>query len=262
MENKYEYTTVGEIFDEIDRIAPFDTQCDFDNAGLLAGSRDKPVHDALVALDATTEVIKQAASRGWQLIITHHPIIFHPLRAVEEGSPVCELVRAGLSIICAHTNLDKAEKGVNYCLAKYLALKDIHPLEGLEFGFGGNLPAELTDREFASYISGLTSSGCRYNPVGRKLRRIAVIGGAGGDEDPRRLLSMGYDALVTGEAKHHEFLNAAEHGLCIIAAGHHETEAVVLDPLVEHLCKRFTDVMFTAYDICPTRCVADDKRVR
>ena len=257
MDNTWNRTTVGEIFDEIDRIAPFDTQCDFDNAGLLAGSRDKPVYYALVALDATSLVIDEAAARDCQLIITHHPIIFHPLRSIEEGSPVCGLVRSGMSIICAHTNLDKAERGVNYCLAKYLSLEDIHPLEGLEFGFGGTLPEEMSCREFADYIAGLTMSGCRYNPVDRKLRRIAVIGGAGGDEDPRALLRLGYDALVTGEAKHHEFLNAAEHGLCLIAAGHHETEAVVLDPLVEHLSKCFTDVMFTAYDINPTRCAAD-----
>lgn len=249
--------TVGGIYDSIDTLAPFDTQCEWDNAGLLAGSREMPVKKALVCLDATVAAIKYAKSIQCDLIVTHHPLIFRPISAIEEGSPVCELVRSGMAIICAHTNLDKAECGVNYCLAKYLGLEDIHPLEGLEFGFGGALPAEIPCREFAAYIAELNGSGCRYNPVDKKLRRIAVIGGAGGDEDPRGLLALGYDALVTGEAKHHEFLNAAEHGLCLIAAGHHETERVVLEPLMDTLSARFPDVDFTVYDANPTRCEAD-----
>ena len=116
--------TVGEIYAAMDGIAPFSSAMDFDNSGLLVGDASMPVERALLALDITLPVIEEAAALGAQLIISHHPVIFHPLRRVETDSPVYQLAKNGLGAICAHTNLDIAEAyGVNEALAKTLGFE-------------------------------------------------------------------------------------------------------------------------------------------
>ena len=101
--------TVKEIYDAVDRFAPFSTQMGFDNAGLLVGRADTAVTKVLVALDITLPVIQEAAELGAQLILSHHPVIFHPVKTILEGDPTGDkltaLIRHGISAICAHTNL-------------------------------------------------------------------------------------------------------------------------------------------------------------
>ena len=116
--------TVGEIFSAVDAIAPFASAMDFDNSGLLVGSAGQPVDCALLALDITPAVIEEAVATGAQLIISHHPVIFHPLRSLNADSPVYRLAQNGLAAICAHTNLDLAPvHGVNTALAAALGFE-------------------------------------------------------------------------------------------------------------------------------------------
>lgn len=106
-------STVLQIYEAIDRLAPFSLSMDFDNTGILVGDRQKKVGRALLALDCTKEVLRQAKELGAQLIITHHPIIFHPIKRVNEDSLVYHLLRSDIAVISAHTNLDIAQGGVN-----------------------------------------------------------------------------------------------------------------------------------------------------
>ena len=131
--------TVGDILSLIDDMAPFDTQAEWDNAGLLAGAPGKPVTKVLAALDVSVPVIEEAIKLGAELILTHHPILFHARKNLREDDPegalLCALIRSGRSLIAAHTNFDQAEGGVNDVLARALGLQNIVPLdEGLRVG--------------------------------------------------------------------------------------------------------------------------------
>ena len=124
-----ETCTVGDVYRLIDQFAPFSLAEDWDNPGLLVGSPDLTVTKALLAMDVTPAVIEEAAKTGAELIVTHHPVIFSPIKRVEAGSIVYNLIRNGISVISAHTNLDIAEGGVNDCLAECLGLCNIKGLE-------------------------------------------------------------------------------------------------------------------------------------
>lgn len=118
-------TLVGDIFDFMCSFAPPALAEEWDNVGLLCGGRETPVSRVLIALDITPAVAAEANKKGAQLVVSHHPVIFHPLRAVEEGSAVWLLVQGGVSAICMHTNLDLCEGGVNDALAETLGLCDV-----------------------------------------------------------------------------------------------------------------------------------------
>lgn len=120
--------TTGDITRFIDSFAPFSTAMDFDNVGLLVGGSEASVTRALVALDITPPVVEEAKRLKAQLIVSHHPVIFHPLKRLEEESVPYQLARAGIAALCAHTNLDMAQGGVNTCLAKAIGLQSIKPL--------------------------------------------------------------------------------------------------------------------------------------
>ena len=114
---------------EIDRfindLAPFHTAMGFDNVGTLVGDKNAPVTKALVALDVTKSVVEEAAAMGAELIISHHPVIFAPLKRLSADSVPYMLAAKGISVISAHTNYDFAAEGVNFCLAKALGLQNI-----------------------------------------------------------------------------------------------------------------------------------------
>ncbi len=121
--------TVADYYAAIDSFAPFALQESWDNSGLLIGSPEQPAECALLALDATAAVIEEAGARGRALVVSHHPIIFEKLSAVSADSMVYAAIRAGVGVLCAHTNLDIARGGVNDALAARLELSDIDILE-------------------------------------------------------------------------------------------------------------------------------------
>ena len=114
--------TIREIYQYMNEIAPFDTAMDFDNAGFLVGDEGAEVTAALVALDITAQSVAQAQKLGAQLIVSHHPVIFNPMKRLMSASVPYLLAKAGVGAICAHTNLDMAKGGVNDCLADTLGL--------------------------------------------------------------------------------------------------------------------------------------------
>ena len=121
--------TVREVYQYLDGLAPFSLQMDFDNAGFLVGRGDRTVTKILVSLDITEEVAAEAAEVGAELIVSHHPVIFHPARSVTDGGPdgriLLSLIEHGIAAICAHTNLDAVAGGVNDALAQKLGLVQI-----------------------------------------------------------------------------------------------------------------------------------------
>ena len=120
--------TVKVIFEYINSIAPFEMQCEWDNSGLVVGSFDAEVKKIGVVLDITSDAVKYAAENGIDLIISHHPVIFRPVRTFLADDIPFMLAKSGISAICAHTSLDIAKGGVNDALAKALGFENATPL--------------------------------------------------------------------------------------------------------------------------------------
>ena len=246
---------VKDIYNYIDSIAPFDTQMDFDNAGLLVGRGSASVDKILVALDVTHEVIREAAQLGAQLIVAHHPVIFSPLKSVTDGDVIGEkvllLAQQGIAAICAHTNLDAAQGGVNELLAETLGLTGLEQLhqdsvdgQGRPYGIGrvGVLERDLSAAEFAAYVKDrLNAAGVRYVDAGRPVRRVAVGGGSCGSM-LHDAVAAGCDTFVTADVKYDVFLEAKALGINLLDAGHFATEDVVTQPLADKLQAAFAQV--------------------
>ena len=224
--------TVREIERYFDEKVPFSLKMDFDNVGLLCGFPDKEVRRVLLALDVTKEVIDEAEALGAELIVTHHPVIFHPLKRVcsddLEGGRVVSMLQKGLSAICLHTNLDIVEGGVNDALAEALELAVIAPLDCGRVT--ENRSGEGADA-FARRVSEtLGVSGLRFYDSGEPVKRVAICGGSGGDL-VYEAVSLGCDTVLTGEIRYNQWLDGKELGLNLIDADHFCTENVVIPVL-------------------------------
>ena len=243
-------STVTHIYDAIDRLAPFWLTMDFDNTGILVGDRNREVSCALLALDCTPAVVEQAKQLGAQLIVTHHPVIFHPLKRVNEDAVVYLLIRSDIAVISAHTNLDIAQGGVNDALASAIGLRDCRGLELLNeqtcawLGRIGTLPEPLSPEAFAAHIKAcLNAASIKFSAAPRAIRTVALCSGSGAD-CLDAAISAGADALLTSEVKQHEYLAAAAAGISIFDAGHFDTEDIVIEPLRDYLAKEIPDVHF------------------
>lgn len=231
---------VGDVYHFLDSFAPFDTQESWDNSGLLVGSSNAQVRRIGTALEVTCGVLERAAAQQVDLIVTHHPIIFHPARSVLRGTALWEAVHLGINIICCHTPLDKAEGGVNDTLARALGFRQIERDDSgfLRTGtFDGITAAELADRVREK----LHAAAVRCCGLDRRIHRAAVCSGAGASlmADAR---ALGCDALITGDAGHHDFLDAEEMGISLIAAGHYETETIIAPILRDKIQGAFSDL--------------------
>ena len=248
---------VKDIYDHINAMAPFAIQLDFDNAGLLVGRKTAEVNTVLVALDITEDVITEAVDLGAQLIVAHHPVIFSPLKAVTDGSPtgerVLSLAERGIAAICAHTNLDAAQGGVNDLLAQALGLTEPEPLhqdgtdgQGRPYGIGRvgvlNPPEPLNAPAFARFVKETLNAACvRCLDAGVPVRRVAVGGGSCGSM-LRDAVAAGCDTFVTSDVKYDVFLDAKELGINLLDAGHFATENVVTEPLANSLKTAFPEL--------------------
>lgn len=237
--------TVRNIFEYLNKLFPCETACDFDNVGLLVGDYDAKVEKALICLDCTPHVLEKSKSENCQLIITHHPIIFAPLKSLKSGDLRYELIKNNISVISMHTNMDIADMGVTDCLCKALSLENIEPYVASD-GFllrKGNLSSPLSAEKFADFIKAALGGSVKYVDGGKLIKNVLVCSGSGGEfiEDVQ---TSGADALVTAEIKHHQFLRADELGISAFDAGHFNTEDVVVEPLRNLLQNKFADITF------------------
>ena len=240
-------TKVIDIYNYIDSFAPFNTSMEFDNTGILIGDKESEVTRVLVALDVTDKVVDEAVSKGVQLIISHHPIIFHGMKSIPADSLQYKLIKYGISVISAHTNLDLSQTmGVNTVFAESLELRDPYFVNEKDPIVVGKLKEEMTADEFIEFVSKkLNNQNLRANnkSINKTISTVAVGGGACG-EYVGMVSELKVDAFVTGELKHHEFLYADEHKLLSVDAGHFYTENTVVSPLAKYLSKAFPGVNF------------------
>lgn len=241
--------TVGQIYELIDSFAPFHTAMGFDNVGLLVGSKSHQVTSVVVSMDITSEVVKEAVEQKAELIISHHPVIFQPLKRLSPTDVPYLLVQNGLCAIAAHTNYDLACGGVNACLAERLHLQQTTMLEeyensGLAASLIGELQSPMEPKQFALYVKEqLQCSGLKFTQGKNKVQKVAIACGAG-SSSIFAASSAGADAFVSGDSKHHELLAANNMGITMVDAGHFATEDIAIQPLCDRLSQAFPEVSF------------------
>jgi len=244
-------TTVADVLRCLEAIAPPAMKMEWDNVGLLCGSPSAPVTKVLVALDPFEGVCQEASRWGAELIVTHHPLIFQPLRSVTDetgtGRSIQLLCRSGISAINAHTNLDCAPGGVNDVLAARLGLTGIRvvapcgtdPL-GREWGLlrCGYVPEQDLDTFLSRVRDALGCQGLRYTGGGRPVHKVAVGGGACASE-LAEAAAADCDTFVTSDIKYNQFWDANDLGLNLIDAGHFPTENPVVARLAGAIASAF-----------------------
>ena len=227
---------VKDFYGYLNSIAPFETQEDWDNSGMLVGDMDAEVKKVAVVLDITHEEIKKAKAIGADLIISHHPVIFNPIKSVTRGSVPYELVASSINALCCHTPLDIADGGTNDSLAELFGI-EVTRTEDPILRLGTVEPT--TAENLAGKIAKTLNTKVRYADAGRKIEKIAICTGAGCS----LIEAAGeIDAFITGDASHHNFLDCIQTGITLIAAGHYETEIVVVPVLVKKLQAQFPDI--------------------
>lgn len=243
---------VKDVLKYMNEIAPFETAMSWDNVGLLIGNENDEVTNCVLALDVNQDVLDYTIEQKANLIITHHPVIFSGLKKITSNSLVYKIIQNNISVISAHTNLDIAVDGVNYALADALKLVNQRDLENTG-GIGriGELAEEMQPLEFAKHIKDcLPAESISYTNYNKPIKTVVVVGGEGSD------FAFSYpkaDAYVSGEIKHHVFIEAQNNEKQIFAVGHYESEVCILGPLSKKMSCIFNDIDFQNYLIWATR---------
>ncbi len=223
---------------------PLHLAAEWDNVGLQVGDPAADIDRIMVSLDITSEVVAEAREAGAELIVSHHPLVFDPLSSVLTddvvGGMVADLLRAGISLYVAHTNLDGAPGlSTGIALAQALEITPLGPLvqeDGAVWGVLGETERATTLSEFADFAQeALGSSSMRVVARGEPtVSKVALMPGAGGDA-VRPAAAAGADLLVCGDLKHHDALDALALDLAVIDAGHYATERPVISLLSDFL---------------------------
>lgn len=241
---------VIELYNKLCEIIPPSLSCPWDKDGLESCPEpEREVKRVLISLDTTNEVIDRAIDEGADVIISHHPLFFGGLGNINaltfDGARAVKLAKHGIATMSFHTRLDALDGGVNDILAGLLGLSEPETVGEEHIVRVGELEEETDAEKFAKLVKSRLSHGegereaaVTLYPVGRKVKRVAVIGGSGGDE-----LSLaaqnGADTFVTGELKYHQLLAAKDFNMNLICAGHFFTEYPVcffLRETVRGLC--------------------------
>lgn len=238
--------TVGDIYRVIDGFAPFCTQEKWDNSGLLVGDMSMPAGRIYISLDISNESVQAAKKAGAQLMISHHPVIFSPLKKLVPADPVWQLAAANIAAICVHTPLDMAESGINSrlyeMLSEPLCLGTVmDTIGGSGFGWIAESRCVWTASDLAKKLQEML--GCqvvRYNAGKQPIHRIALCSGSGGSflSDA---IAQGCDALITGDVKHDCWYAARNAGISLFDCGHYHTECIAQELLAEQLKAVFPD---------------------
>ncbi len=236
---------VKEIYSLIDSIAPFATQEEYDNCGLLAGSPNQEVSGVLFALDATDAVISEAVRLNANLLVTHHPLMFSSRRRLTdedyEGRILIRLIRENISLIAAHTCLDKASGGINDALARSCGLQEIR---GEGFVRVGKLPRPMKAHELVDVLSVSLHTVVRLmGDPEKNVHHLGLCSGSGGEEWSKAR-DLGADAFLSGEIKHHLALEMADEGIPAFACGHFATEEPGIFALADALQSALNQVEY------------------
>lgn len=236
---------VSQLLASLNQLAPFALSENWDNTGLLVGNPGALVHSILIGLDPTIGLLDEAVTNGADTLITHHPVIFHPLKTIITDNPsgrfMEKALRHGINCITCHTNLDNASNGVSDALARTLGLTSLRPLRpGTDPATGagrlGSFATPLTNEAFLARLN--TALGNSVIQIAgilpKTIRTVALCGGSGSDlAEAARALDA--DLFLSAEIKHSTARWAEECGFCVIDGSHYGTESPVLPELQRSL---------------------------
>ncbi len=247
--------TKRELYNYLDTIIPRTLSCDWDNDGLMCCSRpDDKVKKLLITLDITDACIEYAKEGGFDTILSHHPLIFKGVKALNTdigvSARLIRLMEERITAMSFHTRLDAVSGGVNDALAQALELYDTEPFGENDCPMGrvGSLPRAMSAKELAAYIKEkLGAPYVNYNGKNDNITRLALLGGAGEDEIALAE-KTGAEAYLTGELKHHVLTDAYDTSLTLFEAGHHYTEFPVCEKLAQTVKGKFADIEVEIYN--------------
>lgn len=233
--------TAKELYSFLDKAFPISFACPWDNDGAMCMSDpDREVKRVLVALDITMDVVDYAISEEFDVIVSHHPLIFTPMRSINgcdvKSRVITKLMRNGISAFSFHTRLDAMNGGVNDKLCEVLGVQNVEPfVVGHESLARVGTLYPILGKELAIMVKEkLGADGVSYTCPKKTISKVVVVGGAGKDFIDAALDAFA-DALITGEVSYNAALDAADSGLCVICAGHFFTENPVLSVLEEQI---------------------------
>lgn len=229
---------IKEITQTIEKYAPTILQESYDNAGWQVGNPENEISGVLICLDITEEVIDEAIALNFNLIISHHPLIFKGLKSITGANYIERCIKKALvndiTLYSAHTNLDNTVQGVNFKIAEQIGLTAcsfLHPnLDGLSgSGIIGELPNAMEEKEFLLKIKEIFQVGCiKHSPfLNKKIKKIAICGGAGSFLI-KDAIAKEADLFLTGDIKYHDYFLVEKH-LLLADFGHYESEQYTKD---------------------------------
>ena len=236
---------IRDIEDIFEKFAPNNLQESYDNSGLIIGNKEEEVRNILVSLDVTEEIIKEAVEKGCNLIISHHPILFFPVKRLNDNNYVERIIKLAIkndiALYSIHTNLDNVIHGVSSKISEKLNLKNTSKLKQNKelissSGMIGELEKEINYKEFLNNLKTIfkTPSLKFTNPIQENIEKIAFCGGAGSFllEDA---IKNGADVFVSSDFTYHKFFDA-DNKIMIVDIGHYEFEQFTTELIVEYLC--------------------------
>ncbi|MCR5221735.1 MAG: Nif3-like dinuclear metal center hexameric protein [Lachnospiraceae bacterium] len=240
--------TCQEVIAKLEELSPVKYASDWDNVGLLAGRAEKTVNSLYIALDATDEVIDRCISQGADMILTHHPMIFSPLKSITGddfvGRRVIRLIKNDICLYAMHTNFDVM--GMADACADALGLKKRSVLEVTyedeisKEGFGrvGRLPRIMTLKELVMHVKECFSVEhvTVYGDLDQDVEFAAICPGSG-KSMADSAIDAGADVYITGDIGHHDGIDMVARGLSVIDAGHYGIEKIFVPYLSEYLAR-------------------------
>lgn len=229
-------TTIREVLDVLENYFPLKLQEQWDNSGLQIGDITQVVSGVLCAIDITEKVIDEAIENKCNLIISHHPLLFHPLKVVDNRSYinrcVIKAIKNDICIYSAHTNADNSLYGLNFAMGERLGLTKMAPIyrDISNDKYNGGVIGELEDSIlFFDFLNFLKNTFdwkiLTYSPTNNKeVRKVAICTGAGAFMQ-KKATELGADVFITGEAKYNDYLDSVD-GATLVCAGHYETEII------------------------------------
>ena len=254
--------TAREVINIIESVAPLTQQEGWDNSGLQVGSRETQVAQVLLCTDITDAVVQEAIDKQCQMIISHHPLLFHGLKTIEGLTPqercVIKALRYGLVLYSSHTAMDCYLHGVSGRMAEKLGINKYHILAEVsqDTGLGviGRLPMPLSFKEFLKKVKDtFCVPAVRYvakSSAENKITTVAMCGGAG-SEFMDEAIKQGADAYISADFKYHEF-QKADGRINVLDIGHFESEQYTKEIFAELLCGK-VDCVFADSDKSPIK---------
>ncbi|MBQ6702355.1 MAG: Nif3-like dinuclear metal center hexameric protein [Clostridia bacterium] len=256
-ENKIAPTANG-LYGFLEEKIPKELSCDWDNDGrMVVPDGNRTIKKVLITLDVSEGAVDYAAENGFDCIISHHPLIFNPVKSVDVSFPIgrklCKIIQNGICVFSFHTRLDAVDGGVNDVLARLLKLKDVERFSDVgRMGYVVSDACLRVSERFGTLVrEALSPDGpLTFIDGGRPVKKVAIVGGSGKDY-LEEAIEAGCDTFITGEMPFNRYHDAKELGLNVILGGHYFTENPVCNRLSELVREYDSDIEIEIFESKP-----------